>query len=228
MKRFLLLLLAAMPFIMAAAPKGSSNTSTKGQVMTAVITKIIGTPDWDNIPVLPIDRVLWTEDTGVRALGQLCYDEENLYAHLRAFEKDIRAENTEPLSPVHEDSCLEFFFSLDGLNRYFNFEINPNGCACIQFGPSRADRINIVRKEGETYFDIQTGRTSDGWEVFYRIPLGFIHLFYPDYHFGGEIAANLYKCGDKTANRHYLSWSPVELDKPDFHRPEFFGRLSFE
>ena len=76
--------------------------------MTAVISKISGTPDWDNIPVLPIDRVLWTDDTGVRALGQLCYDEENLYVHLRAFEKDIRAENTEPLSPVHEDSCLEF------------------------------------------------------------------------------------------------------------------------
>jgi hypothetical protein len=40
-----------------------------------------------------------------------------------------------------------------------------------------------------------------------------------------SIRANFYKCGDKTAHPHYLSWSPIETPKPDFHRPEFFGEL---
>ena len=42
------------------------------------------------------------------------------------------------------------------------------------------------------------------------------------------IRANFYKCGDKTAHPHYLSWSPIDTPKPDFHRPEFFGELLFD
>lgn len=192
------------------------------------ITRITGDPDWAGIPVMEIGNVLWTDDYGIRARGQLCYNEDALFVHLRAVEKDIRAENTEPLSPVYEDSCLEFFFKLPDSDNYFNFEINPNGCLCMQFGPGRADRINIVRSDAAEYFNIHTGRTSDGWEVFYRIPLKFIRLFCPEYRFEGELEANLYKCGDKTANRHYLSWKSIDLESPDFHCPEYFGRMKFE
>lgn len=197
-----------------------------GEVYT--ITKISGEPDWSKIPTAPIDHVLWTGDADVRAQGQLCYDEENLYVHLSAVEKDIRAENTEPLSPVWEDSCLEFFFQLPDADNYFNFEVNPNGCMCIQFGPAKTDREDIVRRDGEEYFGIHTDRTADGWEVYYRIPLKFIQLYYPEYQFGGELLANLYKCGDKTAKPHYLSWNPIDLEKPNFHCPEFFGKMVFE
>ena len=84
------------------------------------VTKISGDIDWNTIPVIPIDKVLWTEDYGIRAQGQLCYDDNYLYVHQSAVEKDIRAVNTEPLSPVYEDSCLEFFFMLDGSFNYFN------------------------------------------------------------------------------------------------------------
>ena len=44
-------------------------------------------------------------------------------------------------------------------------------------------------------------------------------------HLPARIRANFYKCGDKTAHPHFLSWSPVSTEKPDFHRPEFFGEL---
>lgn len=191
------------------------------------ITKVSGAIEWETIPSLSIDRVLWTADTGIRAQGQLCYDDENLYVHLSAVEKDIRAENKTPLSPVWEDSCLEFFFQLKDSDNYFNFEINPNGCFCIQFGPEKTDRTDLIRRDAAEYFNIQTGRTADGWEVFYRIPLKFLRLFYPDYRFEGELLANLYKCGDKTVNRHYLSWAQIDLEKPNFHCPEYFGIMRF-
>ncbi len=218
-----------MPVVAGAVACGSMS-SADGDQEAAVytITKVNGEIDWDNIPALSIDKVLWTEDYGIRARGQLCYDDENLYVHMSASEKDIRAEYTEPLSPVHEDSCLEFFFMLPGSDDYFNFEINPNGCLCLQFGPEKTDRIDIVRRDGAEYFDIRSDRTADGWEIFYRIPLKFIQLFYPDYHFGGEISANMYKCGDKTENKHYLSWTQIDLDKPNFHCPEFFGKMRFD
>ena len=184
--------------------------------------------DWQEIPVASIGHSLWTENPGITAEGQLCYDEERLYVHMKAVEKEIRAVYTAPLSPVFLDSCLEFFFRLEGSGNYFNFEINPNGCLCVQYGPDRRDRINIVRNDEREYFDIRTGRTSEGWEVFYSIPLGFIRLFHPGYVFTGGLTANLYKCGDETPRSHFLAWKPVQTLKPDFHRPEFFGRRRFE
>jgi hypothetical protein len=42
------------------------------------------------------------------------------------------------------------------------------------------------------------------------------------------IRANFYKCGDLTAHPHFLSWNPIDLPKPDFHRPEFFGTLTLK
>lgn len=201
--------------------------TAKPDVRTYSIVKIAGVPDWNAISELSADNILWEPDCGVRAFAQLCYDDSNLYIHLRAVEKDIRAEYTAPLSPVYQDSCLEFFFMPDGGDRYFNFEINPNGCLYIELGHSRSDRFIQYRDDMTDRFDIRAGKTDDGWEVSYRIPLDFIRLFYPDYEFSGVLRANIYKCGDMTAAKHYLSWNPVTSEKPDFHRPQDFGEMIF-
>lgn len=39
------------------------------------------------------------------------------------------------------------------------------------------------------------------------------------------LRGNFYKCGDLTAEPHYLSWSPIAFERPNFHLPEFFGEL---
>ena len=191
------------------------------------IVKVQSSPDWDLIPELSADNILWKPDCGIRAFGQFCYDDSNLYVHLRAVEKEIRAELTAPLSPVYQDSCLEFFFMPDAGDRYFNFEINPNGCLYIEFGHNRSDRFVLYRSDIPDRFDIRTARTEDGWEIFYQIPLEFIRLFYPEFEFSGALRANVYKCGDQTVKSHYLSWNPITSEKPDFHRPEDFGIMHF-
>ena len=43
-----------------------------------------------------------------------------------------------------------------------------------------------------------------------------------------EIKANFYKCGDELQTPHFLSWNPIKIENPDFHRPDFFGTLEFE
>ena len=98
----------------------------------------------DDVPELTMDQVLWEPDCGIRAGGRIFHDGENLLVLLRAKEKDIRAEYTAPMSPVHEDSCLEFFFMPAGEEKYLNFEINPNGCLHIGFGRDRYDRERIL------------------------------------------------------------------------------------
>ena len=196
-------------------------------VKTYLIRSAGSGPDRDAVPELEADRILWLPDCGVRAFGRFCYDPANLYVRLRAVEKNIRAEYTAPLSPVHLDSCLEFFFMREGDSRYFNFEINPNGCLHIGYGSGRQNR-SVVSPSGADPFRIRTERTPDGWAASWQIPLSFLRLFRPDFAFAGKLRANVYKGGDLTEQEHYLSWNPVISAEPDFHRPQDFGIMTFE
>ena len=65
------------------------------------------------------------------------------------------------------------------------------------------------------------------WDLYYELPFSLIRLFFPDFAPEGRLRANFYKCGDLTKQEHYLSWNRVECEKPDFHRPEYFGELIF-
>jgi hypothetical protein len=65
------------------------------------------------------------------------------------------------------------------------------------------------------------------WTLTLAIPLTvFIHHDIKELK-GRIFRANFYKCGDKLTVPHYLSWNPVGAEKPDFHRPEYFGLLKF-
>ena len=180
------------------------------------------------IPEIMMDQILWEPDCGIRAQAAICHDGQNLYVHLSAKEQDIRAEYTDPPAPVHEDSCLEFFFMPEGEDRYLNFEINPNGCLHLGFGSDRYQRENALPPDPKAVFQIRTGRTTEGWEAEYRIPADFLRRYYPMFQFAGILRANLYKCGDKTIRPHYLAWNPVKTQTPDFHRPEYFGEMRFD
>lgn len=191
------------------------------------IVKTAGAPDWAHIPALRVDNALWVPDGGVRMEQRLCYDANALYVCQRAWEADIRAEYSAPLSPVHEDSCMEFFFSLAKDWRYVNFEINPNACMELGFGPNRQDRVRLCHKAEPETFRPVCRRVDGGWTAEYRIPLSFLRIFWPEFSLrsGVSFRANCYKCGDKTPQPHFLAWNPVETPAPDFHRPEHFGKM---
>lgn len=192
-----------------------------------VIPRADGTPDWDGVPALDVSCALWAPDGGVRMTQKLCYDDSAIYVFQRSQEPNIRAEYTAPLSPVHEDSCMEFFFSLTDDGRYVNFEINPNACLELGFGPDRYNRVRLCHKaEAETFRPV-CRRTAGGWTAEYRLPLSFLQILYPAFTLrsGVSFRANCYKCGDMTVQPHFLAWNPVDTPSPDFHRPEFFGRM---
>lgn len=191
------------------------------------IVKTNGVPEWSTVPVQAVDTILWEPDCGIRMTQQLCYDETALYVRQQAWESAIRAEYSAPLSPVHEDSCMEFFFALGADDRYFNFEINPNACMELGFGPDRKNRVRLCHKAEQETFRLCCVRTSGGWAAEYRLPLDFFRLFYPDFRLvpGVRFRGNCYKCGDRTERLHFLAWNPVNTHSPDFHRPEFFGKL---
>lgn len=113
-----------------------------------VIEKTVGAPDWTKVPELQVDNVCWLSDAGVRMEQQICHDDEKIYVHQVAREKNIRAELTDKLGSICTDSCMEFFFSPvpeDG--RYFNIELNLNGAIFLGFGHGRADSIRLIPED---------------------------------------------------------------------------------
>ena len=195
------------------------------------IKKVTGEIDWAKVPTLDVDNYLWCEPLDIQMKSQICYSEEGLHVHLRAWEKDIRAELTEPMSMVCEDSCMEFFFRpVEGDLRYFNLEINPNGQMYIGFGPNMPKLVRLALQEEDTLLQKKWNYTEDGWEVFYTFPVSVIQVFFPGYELksGMKIYANSYKCGDETVKPHFIAWNPVNLTTPSFHEPEHFGLMVLE
>ena len=195
------------------------------------ITYIEGQPSWDDIPVAYIDNQQWMPSVDITAYAQLCYSDDALFVRMWAEEEDIRAEypKSDVLGHTYEDSCLEFFFApVSGDERYMNFEYNPNGCVCVQIGKNKEERIRMAFEED--IFAAEPERIDGGWEITYTIPFSFLRNLYPDFQAesGKQITGNFYKCGNLTAQKHYISWNPIDSETPNFHRPEDFGILIFE
>jgi hypothetical protein len=147
--------------------------------------------------------------------------------------------NTEPNSPVWEDSCCEFFCDFDGKG-YYNLETNCIGTQLLGYGERLADRelaakgrtradaaiINKIEKMstlGSEPFDVKTGDFK--YEIVMRIPSEVFYKHNVRFEKGLGFNANFYKCGDKTARMHFLSWNPIKTETPNFHIPEFFGEI---
>ncbi len=195
------------------------------------ITRISGQPDWHTIPCLEVDNYQWLPKLDISMQGQLCYDDQGIYVHLRAWEKNIRAQYDTPLSPVCEDSCMEFFLRPVAEDiRYFNIEMNPNGRTYLGFGPNIDGLVRLAPENEDTMMQKRTIRHADGWEVYYTVPVSFLQTFFPGYALtpGRTLYANCYKCGDMTEQPHFISWNPIDSPTPNFHRPDCFGEMVLE
>lgn len=190
------------------------------------LKKVNGTPDWDAIEALNID-IPYRHETEVQAWAKLCWAETGIHVNLRAKEENIRCQELEPLSPICEDSCLEFFIRPTEALHYFNFEYNFACNVYLGYGTGNADLIRLIMHDQKATFHPQSYKTDDGWGITYHIPFTFIKQFFPTFeaYEGLKFYGNCYKCGDKTVKPHYLSWNKIDLPKLTFHSPQFYGQL---
>ncbi len=152
-------------------------------------------------------------------------------------EKNILANVEETNGPVARDSCVEFFFDPLGNGNYYNFEFSCIGTVHLAYGPGRGKRQfvdpktigNLIQVESSLGTQTFAEKTGDfTWEMTIIIPAEILN-HNPEIKLKGlQSTANFYKCGDATSQRHYLTWNPVGTEKPDYHRPEFFGQLIFQ
>lgn len=151
-------------------------------------------------------------------------------------EQSVRSVAGQDHGRVWEDSCCEFFFSPEGNQTYYNVESNCTGRVLLCCGDGRHDRekapaevmtaISRCPSLGADDFEERLEPTT--WTLALVIPVSSFFRHSLKTFDGLHATANFYKCGDKLAQPHFLSWNRIEVPAPDFHRPDFFGRLDFE
>lgn len=151
----------------------------------------------------------------------IAHTPKSLLLEFRVVEQDARAVCKTPNGPVWEDSCVEFFVKDPQSEYYFNFETNSIGTPLVGKRKSRKECEHFsVQKLA--MIERQVSDIVDGqWTLRLSIPFTCLDIE----GCPSTLSANFYKCGDKTAVAHFLSWNPIDTPTPDFHRPEFFGEL---
>ena len=149
--------------------------------------------------------------------------------HVRGL--DLRATAMEDNGRSWEDSCCEFFVSDPKDGSYYNFELTCIGSLLAANGKDRNERKRIDKDllAGVKRFSslrrepVEINGKIFGWTVAMLVPFSLIGLDPED--LPSSLRVNFYKCGDLTAHPHFLSWNPVAIPNPDFHRPDHFGEL---
>ena len=181
-----------------------------------------------------VDCVNWPKEWPYAPLcaGRIARTEGSLVVDFRVSGLDLRAQNTQDNGSQWEDSCVEFFVQDPDGSVYYNFEINALGKILACVGPDRNNRSHRPAEEMEAIARFASVKKLEGekeglqaWRVCVIIPFELIGI--DPSNIPASVRANFYKCGDKTAHPHFVSWSPIDLPAPDFHRPDFFGELRF-
>ncbi len=164
---------------------------------------------------------LWgSERQRVVSSVTLTWGKRGLTLYSFSSEPSVIVRHTRDGAPVFEDSAIELFFRADDGNYYYNFEMNAAGFLLIQKGDKRKGRITVDPTDIKG-LERRTFTDSTGiWRG---------ELIVPAYLFTSppinRLRGNVYKCGDKTDHRHYLSLFPIRTPLPDFHRPDQFDIL---
>ena len=182
-----------------------------------------------------IDTVCWPGEFPYApdAAFSIARSATHIVVHYRVSGLDLRAKAMENNGPVWEDSCCEFFVADPSDGTYYNFEMNCIGTLLAAKRRNRQDFrhftdslhgkiarfTSLERKEYDVSGEIVQWRTA------VCIPMELAGI--DGRNLPRSVRANFYKCADKAAHPHFLSWNPVEVPQPDFHRPEFFGELIF-
>ena len=116
----------------------------------------------------------------------------------------------------------ELFLAHPESGRYFEFNLAPNGAwwSCEFLAPRlRAEEADIAFPEVATFSDLG----ADGsWLAAMAIPLD---LLVARLGFGPQTCGNVTMILNSPEQR-FLSAAPLGDGPPDFHRPEFFPRIS--
>ncbi len=193
---------------------------------------------WQDVPALSIDQFSWYksgEKQATEVRGVWCDDA--IYLRYDCQDRHISARHVGVNSYVWQDSCVEFFVAPnpDKPLNYYNFEINCTGNYLMgthcDWGEGYRDHsLEVGLQVAGTVEGPTKDESADdnGWSLVVRIP--WAHFVNDARHLPPESCdvwrANFYRLGGQT-DQQFASWSPIGLPRPQFHAPQFFGRIEF-
>jgi hypothetical protein len=137
----------------------------------------------------------------------------------------------EPNAPVYKDSCVEFFIGFNGEPEYYNFEFNNAGTCLLGYGSGRQRSLlspSLIHSIKYTRSFKSTGKDNlIHWELTLLIPFTALCFHQISSISGMQCKGNFFKCGDDLPVPHYYAWNNITSEIPEFHLPEFFGRIDF-
>ena len=182
-----------------------------------------------------IDVVNWPTEYSYRpeSIFYIARSSDSLFIKFKVTETNLRAIYSTDQDPVYEDSCVEFFCKMPDRNSYMNFEFNCIGTCIattrkgrdievVPFSSGQLEKIQRFSSLGHQTFSQKEGFFN--WELTVKIP--FIILGIDPNNLPEKLLGNFYKCADGTTSPHFVSWSSISTETPDFHRPEYFGKLN--
>ncbi|MDR1780777.1 MAG: hypothetical protein LBR50_08630 [Tannerella sp.] len=182
-----------------------------------------------------IDVLNWATDYPYKpvVVFDIARGANELYLHYFVHGLSIKAVADDDGEYVHPDSCVEFFMRKQGEMKYINFEFNCIGTCLAARHESREVSELLTREEFKSirrYPSLQREAFAEkkgiySWELTVAIPFKIMGL--DGANLPAKIYGNFYKCADETANPHYVTWSPIDLPRPNYHCPEFFGEIYF-
>jgi len=184
-----------------------------------------------------IEMLNWVNEYPYRPITifNIAHSNDSIFIKFNVRGSMLRAIYSNDQDPVNEDSCVEFFCKVPGNDKYMNFEFNCIGTCKASKRVARNKDVTPYSKEelsmikrytslGRKPFNEMEGMFD--WELTVKIPLRIMGI--DPNHLPEKLLGNFYKCADGTDSPHFVSWSPIQTQVPDFHRAEFFGELYFE
>lgn len=187
----------------------------------------------DKLIAQPVDYLLWSDDGYKPQVSfTIAHNGSNIFLRYTVFEDDINVVYNNINDPVYRDTCVEFFISIGNDASYYNLEFNRLGICLAAYGNTNPGRESIPEEEIKQIRSQAKLQKADSdfiyqWQLTLIIPLT-VFIKHHDINLNGlACKANFYKCGDDLPKPHFLAWSNIESQNPNFHLPQFFGDVLF-
>jgi len=235
--------LVVVVFVLAWGPSAAADEAPSYMIYRAgtpiTVDGRLDEPAWTGAPDVGAFVFPWYEEgKKEQTVVKLLWDDENLYVSFICEDAHIWAEYTQRDDPVSRDDCVEVFTAPnpDRPHAYFNIEMNVLGVFLDQFHPEGpgvpvkeewdGKGIRIATSIVGTLND--DSDTDAYWILEVAIPFqnfaGAAKHIPPQPGDVWRLGRN--RCGGKT-NQQYSQWAASRTEKPQFHSPDDFGRVTF-
>lgn len=170
-------------------------------------------------------------DTRVKARFAAAYNDSALMFLFQTDDAPRICRHFGDQAAVSCDSCVEAFIEPVPGGRYYNIEVNIGESINSSRRFSRHDSIHLTSDELATIGrHVSVPQSSEifepgnhySWTCRINVPWTLLGVK-PEP--GMVLRANFYACASDAVPPYYLSWAPIDSERPDFHRPEFFGEI---